>query len=202
MNALLAPGDLTGDGNVDVLARRRSDGVLLLYPGTGTGGLRSPITIGKGWGVMTSFVSTGDWDLNGTSDFVVRNSAGALLLYSGNAHGWRQLRPHARPAAAGTPTSASPGWGTGTATALLTCWRARATARCGSSRATEPAVSARSSGSAAAGRPIAWPSDPLRHREPESPFPSSGKRRLRLSCVGAGTKRSSWGRNGASSRRY
>jgi len=87
MNALLAPGDLTGDGNVDVLARRRSDGVLLLYPGTGTGGLRSPITIGKGWGVMTSFVSTGDWDLNGTSDFIVRNSAGALLLYSGNAQG-------------------------------------------------------------------------------------------------------------------
>jgi hypothetical protein len=87
MNALLAPGDLTGDGNVDVLARRRSDGVLLLYPGTGTGGLRAPITIGKGWGAMTSFVSTGDWDLNGTSDFVVRNSAGALLLYSGNLTG-------------------------------------------------------------------------------------------------------------------
>lgn len=87
MNALLAPGDLTGDGIPDVLARRRSDGVLLLYPGNGAGGLRSPTRIGGGWGGMTSFVATGDWDLNGTSDFVVRNSAGGLLLYGPNAQG-------------------------------------------------------------------------------------------------------------------
>ena len=36
---------------------------------------------------MTSFEATGDFDLNGTVDFIVRRSDGALLLYRGNGHG-------------------------------------------------------------------------------------------------------------------
>ncbi|MGZ4541318.1 MAG: FG-GAP repeat domain-containing protein, partial [Blastococcus sp.] len=31
--------------------------------------------------------ATGDWDTNGTTDFLVRRNDGALLLYSGNAQG-------------------------------------------------------------------------------------------------------------------
>ncbi|MGZ4624533.1 MAG: FG-GAP repeat domain-containing protein, partial [Mycobacteriales bacterium] len=87
MDALIAPGDLTGDGVPDLLARRRSDGVLLLYPGNGAGAFRAPTTIGKGWGAMTSFIATGDWDTNGTTDFLVRRNDGALLQYSANGHG-------------------------------------------------------------------------------------------------------------------
>ena len=40
--AVLSPGDLTGDGKVDVLAVRSSDNAMLLYPGTGTGKRRLP----------------------------------------------------------------------------------------------------------------------------------------------------------------
>jgi hypothetical protein len=47
--ALLAPGDFSGDGNADILARK-SDGSLLLYRGNGAGGFMSPYPkVGSGW---------------------------------------------------------------------------------------------------------------------------------------------------------
>jgi hypothetical protein len=87
VNALVAPGDLTGDGIPDLLARRRSDGALLLYPGNGAGGLRTPTYLGKGWNGITAFIPTGDWDGNGTTDFLVRRSDGSLVLWSANGAG-------------------------------------------------------------------------------------------------------------------
>jgi len=87
MSGLLSPGDWNGDGNVDLIARRRSDNALLLYPGNGAGGFGASSVIGNGWGAMTAFVVSGDWDTNGTTDFIVRRNDGALLLYSGNGRG-------------------------------------------------------------------------------------------------------------------
>lgn len=87
MSALFSPGDFNGDGTSDLLARRRSDGALLLYPGNGTGGFLPATRIGNGWQVMTAFAPTGDFDMNGTIDFAARRSDGTLLLYLGNGHG-------------------------------------------------------------------------------------------------------------------
>ena len=87
MSGLFSPGDWNGDGNSDLLARRRSDNTLWLYPGNGTGGFLTPTKIGAGWGSMSSFDPTGDFDLNGTVDFIARRTDGALLLYRGNGHG-------------------------------------------------------------------------------------------------------------------
>ena len=43
MNAIVGIGDLTGDGRMDVVARRATTGELYLYPGTGSGGWKARI---------------------------------------------------------------------------------------------------------------------------------------------------------------
>jgi len=49
---LLGPGDWSGDGNADVLARG-ADGRLILYRGNGRGGWITPYpTVGTGWGII------------------------------------------------------------------------------------------------------------------------------------------------------
>ncbi|MFG1609857.1 FG-GAP-like repeat-containing protein [Actinoplanes sp. NPDC049265] len=56
-NAIITPGDFTGDGYPDVLTRD-ADGFLWLYRGNGAGGWlngASPNKIGKGWNTMTKF---------------------------------------------------------------------------------------------------------------------------------------------------
>ena len=87
MNAVFSPGDWSGDGVPDVLARRRSDGGLFLYAGTGSGGVRAGVRIGNGWNGMTALAATGDFDSNGTVDFVARRNDGVLLLYPGDGRG-------------------------------------------------------------------------------------------------------------------
>lgn len=46
-DALVGPGDWNGDGRADLLARR-TDGALMLYPGTGNG-FGVPTQVGNGW---------------------------------------------------------------------------------------------------------------------------------------------------------
>ena len=86
--ALLAPGDWNGDGFWDLVARKR-DGSLMLYPGNGRGGflLAGVKKIGNGWNGITALAASGDWDGNGTVDFVARRTDGVLLLYRGNGTG-------------------------------------------------------------------------------------------------------------------
>ena len=87
--ALLAPGDFSGDGKKDILARQ-SDGSLLLYRGNGDSGFASGgIKIGSGWGGFTALLAPGDWNGDRKADVLARTSDGKLLLYRGNgAGGW------------------------------------------------------------------------------------------------------------------
>ncbi len=87
--ALLAPGDFSGDGRPDLLARK-SDGSLLLYRGNGDSGFAGgPVKIGTGWGGFTALLAPGDWNGDGKADVIARASDGKLLLYRGNgAGGW------------------------------------------------------------------------------------------------------------------
>ena len=88
--AVLAPGDLTGDGKADVLARDTS-GVLWVYPGNGniTSGSSwgARISAGSGWNGITAFITPGDWDGDGRADLLGRDSYGRLFLYTGNGRG-------------------------------------------------------------------------------------------------------------------
>jgi hypothetical protein len=88
--ALLAPGDFSGDGRPDVIARH-PDGRLLLYRGNGAGGwvTGSGEAIGAGWQEFTAVFAGGDFSGDGRPDVLARHSDGRLLMYRGNgAGGW------------------------------------------------------------------------------------------------------------------
>jgi hypothetical protein len=86
MNALFSPGDWNGDGTVDLIGRRRSDGALFLYPGNGAGGFGAIRQIGAGWNALTGFAPTGSYT-NHSPDFFARTADGTLYLYVGDGHG-------------------------------------------------------------------------------------------------------------------
>ncbi|SDP28453.1 SpoIID/LytB domain protein [Pedococcus dokdonensis] len=87
--SVLSPGDFTGDGHPDVLARK-ADGTFLLYAGDGTGGWKPAVQVGKGWDIFTALTSGGDFNGDGKADVLARTSSGLLYLYPGNgAGGWK-----------------------------------------------------------------------------------------------------------------
>ena len=83
---VLSPGDFTGDGAADVLARK-PDGTLWLYPGNG-GAAGPPRAGGSAWAGRPSPTSPcGDRTGDGRSDVLALRTDGTLLVYPGNGRG-------------------------------------------------------------------------------------------------------------------
>ena len=153
--ALLAPGDFSGDGKPDVLARD-SAGALLMYRGDGDGGWLTGTAekIGSGWAPFTSILGGGDFSGDGKPDVLAVNPDGALLHVPRQRR--RRLGHRHRRAGRlglGRRSPRSPRAATSPATARPTCSPASPTARCCSIAATAPAAGspASASRSAAAG---------------------------------------------------
>ncbi|MYX38223.1 MULTISPECIES: VCBS repeat-containing protein [unclassified Streptomyces] len=82
-NSLVGPGDLSGDGKGDLLARDKS-GVLYLYRGNGTGSAFAKRTkVGSGWGAYNKLLGAGDYTGDGRTDLLARTTGGTLYLYAG-----------------------------------------------------------------------------------------------------------------------
>ncbi len=82
-NTLVGPGDLSGDGKADLLARDKS-GVLYLYKGNGQGtALATRIRVGSGWGAYNKILGAGDYTGDGRNDLLARTTGGDLYLYRG-----------------------------------------------------------------------------------------------------------------------
>ncbi|CUM40660.1 FG-GAP repeat domain-containing protein [Streptomyces gardneri] len=82
-NLIVGPGDLTGDGKGDLVARDRS-GVLYLYPGNGQGtAVASRIRVGDGWSTYNKVLGAGDFSGDGRTDLLARDGSGTLWLYRG-----------------------------------------------------------------------------------------------------------------------
>lgn len=84
---VMSPGDFTGDGRGDVLARR-PDGTLWLYAGNGQGGWAAGgKQVGTGWQGFAQILAGGDRDRDGRSDVLALRPDGTLLQYRGNGSG-------------------------------------------------------------------------------------------------------------------
>jgi hypothetical protein len=83
---LFGPGDLSGDGRSDVLARDTS-GVLWLLTGRGNGYFYGRAKVGTGWNIYNQITGAGDINGDGFADIVARASNGHLYLYLGTGNG-------------------------------------------------------------------------------------------------------------------
>ncbi|WP_370518490.1 FG-GAP-like repeat-containing protein [Nostocoides sp. HKS02] len=91
LTQVITPGDVTGDGRPDLLARTAS-GALYLYAGTGnTTGTASGYRPGKlvsgGWQAYNTVFSTGDLTGDGRADLIARTSANLDYVFPGTGTG-------------------------------------------------------------------------------------------------------------------
>ncbi|WP_329400796.1 FG-GAP-like repeat-containing protein [Streptomyces melanogenes] len=84
---LTSPGDMTGDGRADLVAREASTGDLYLYEANGSGNFKSRVKIGTGF--QNYLVASGAGDVNGDgrADLLARDAAGVLWLYPSTGGG-------------------------------------------------------------------------------------------------------------------
>lgn len=82
MDAVVRPGDFTGDGREDLIAREAATGLLWLYPGTGTG-VAARVNLGRGWGRLREITAVADLDRDRRPDLVAADATGRLLMFPG-----------------------------------------------------------------------------------------------------------------------
>ncbi|WP_328748556.1 VCBS repeat-containing protein [Streptomyces sp. NBC_00285] len=85
-NVLTAPGDLTGDGRTDLLARKASTGDVYLFANDGASKLKPGVKI-RSWATYKKIVGAGDLNGDGFGDVLVQDKAGTLWRYDGTGTG-------------------------------------------------------------------------------------------------------------------
>ncbi|WP_051370355.1 FG-GAP repeat domain-containing protein [Streptomyces sp. 142MFCol3.1] len=86
-DVLTSPGDMTGDGRADLIARNASTGTVYLYKGTSTGGLSARVKLYDNWKGYKKIVGAGDLDGDGIGDLLAQNTSNTLYRYHGKGDG-------------------------------------------------------------------------------------------------------------------
>ncbi|MFG3507148.1 FG-GAP-like repeat-containing protein [Streptomyces sp. NPDC047821] len=91
-NVLTSPGDLTGDGRVDLVARQTTTGDLYLYADDGAGKLKARGRIATNWKAYRAVVGAGDLNGDGAGDLLAVDGANSLWRMNGTATGTLKAR--------------------------------------------------------------------------------------------------------------
>ncbi|XUL89393.1 FG-GAP-like repeat-containing protein [Streptomyces galilaeus] len=86
-DVLTSPGDITGDGRPDLLARAASTGTVYLYKGTSAGKLSARVKLYADWKTYKKVVGTGDLNGDGIGDLLAQDRSNNLYRYYGTGHG-------------------------------------------------------------------------------------------------------------------
>ncbi|MFF5983012.1 FG-GAP-like repeat-containing protein [Streptomyces olindensis] len=91
-DVLTSPGDVSGDGRPDLVARNASTGTVYLYKGTGTGKLSARVKLYDGWKTHKKIVGAGDLNGDGIGDLLVQDKSNNLYRYNGTGTGTFKAR--------------------------------------------------------------------------------------------------------------
>ncbi|MHB9860580.1 FG-GAP repeat domain-containing protein [Streptomyces sp. YIM S03343] len=86
-NALTSPGDVSGDGRPDLIARNSSTGAVYLYKGTSDGKLASRVKLYDNWKGYKKIVGTGDISGDGKADLLAQDTSDTVYRYNGKGDG-------------------------------------------------------------------------------------------------------------------
>ncbi|MFF0091680.1 FG-GAP-like repeat-containing protein [Streptomyces canus] len=91
-DVLTSPGDLSGDGRPDLIARGASTGTVYLYKGTSTGKLSARVKLYDNWKGYKKIVGAGDLNGDGIGDLLAQDTSNTLYRYDGTGQGTFKAR--------------------------------------------------------------------------------------------------------------
>ncbi len=91
-DVLTSPGDITGDGRADLIARQASSGDIYLYKATSSGKLSARVKIFSKWSGYKKIIGVGDLNGDGYGDLLAQDTSNKLWRYAGTATGGFRAR--------------------------------------------------------------------------------------------------------------